>query len=60
MTTPAIDTTALTRRFGDFTAVDNVNLRVEAGQFFGLDVYKRQVRRMRAQRHFRAHHRRHV
>jgi len=31
---PAIDTTALTRRFGDFTAVDNVNLRVEAGQFF--------------------------
>ena len=36
MTTPAIDTTALTRRFGDFTAVDNVNLRVEAGQFFGF------------------------
>ena len=36
MTTPAIDTTALTRRFGDFTAVDNVTLRVEAGQFFGF------------------------
>ena len=36
MTTPAIDTTALTRRFGDFTAVDNVNLRVDAGQFFGF------------------------
>jgi ABC-2 type transport system ATP-binding protein len=36
MTIPAIDTTALTRRFGDFTAVDNVNLRVEAGQFFGF------------------------
>ena len=36
MTTPAIDTTALTRRFGDFIAVDNVNLRVEAGQFFGF------------------------
>jgi ABC-2 type transport system ATP-binding protein len=36
MTTPAIDTTALTRRFGDFTAVDSVNLRVEAGQFFGF------------------------
>src|SRR5271157_4777761 len=36
MTTPAIDTIALTRRFGDFTAVDNVNLRVEAGQFFGF------------------------
>src|ERR1700727_189715 len=36
MTTPAIDTTDLTRRFGDFTAVQNVNLRVEAGQFFGF------------------------
>jgi len=36
MTTPAIDTVALTRRFGDFTAVDNVNLRVGAGQFFGF------------------------
>ena len=32
----AIDTTSLTRRFGDFTAVDNVNLTVEAGQFFGF------------------------
>jgi len=36
MTTAAIETTALTRRFGDFTAVDNVNLRVDAGQFFGF------------------------
>ncbi len=36
MTTPAIDTTALTRRFGNFTAVQDVNLRVEAGQFFGF------------------------
>src|SRR5580700_6626842 len=36
MTTPAIDTTDLTRRFGEFTAVQNVNLRVEAGQFFGF------------------------
>jgi ABC-2 type transport system ATP-binding protein len=36
MMTPAIDTTTLTRRFGDFTAVDNVNLRVDAGQFFGF------------------------
>ncbi len=36
MTTPAIDTTALTRRFGDFTAVQDVNLRVDAGQFFGF------------------------
>jgi ABC-2 type transport system ATP-binding protein len=36
MMTPAIDTTALTRRFGDFTAVDQINLRVDAGQFFGF------------------------
>jgi ABC-2 type transport system ATP-binding protein len=36
MTTPAIDTTDLTRRFGDFIAVQDVNLRVEAGQFFGF------------------------
>ncbi|MGA2572257.1 MAG: ABC transporter ATP-binding protein [Terracidiphilus sp.] len=36
MTTPAIETTALTRRFGDFTAVKDVNLRVDAGQFFGF------------------------
>src|ERR1039458_1924148 len=34
--TPAIETTSLTRRFGDFTAVENVNLTVEAGQFFGF------------------------
>jgi len=33
---PAIETSALTRRFGDFTAVDNVNLTVDAGQFFGF------------------------
>jgi ABC-2 type transport system ATP-binding protein len=33
---PAIETTSLTRRFGDFTAVDHVNLTVEAGQFFGF------------------------
>jgi len=32
----AIETTSLTRRFGDFTAVENVNLTVEAGQFFGF------------------------
>ena len=34
--TPAIETTSLTRRFCDFTAVENVNLTVEAGQFFGF------------------------
>jgi ABC-2 type transport system ATP-binding protein len=36
MNTPAIETVVLTRRFGDFTAVDQVNLRVDAGQFFGF------------------------
>jgi ABC-2 type transport system ATP-binding protein len=36
MTAPAIETTALTRRFGDFEAVKEVNLRVDAGQFFGF------------------------
>src|SRR5579859_4735035 len=33
---PAIDTTALTRRFGEFTAVQDVNLSVASGQFFGF------------------------
>jgi len=33
---PAVHTTALTRRFQDFTAVDNVNLTVAPGQFFGF------------------------
>jgi ABC-2 type transport system ATP-binding protein len=32
----AISTDALTRRFGPLVAVDNVNLRVAAGQFFGF------------------------
>ena len=36
MITPAILTTALTRRFGEFTAVRDVNLSVDAGQFFGF------------------------
>jgi ABC-2 type transport system ATP-binding protein len=36
LTNPAIETTALTRRFGDFTAVQDVNLYVAAGQFFGF------------------------
>jgi ABC-2 type transport system ATP-binding protein len=34
--TPAIRTVALTRRFGNFTAVDDVNLSVAPGQFFGF------------------------
>jgi ABC-2 type transport system ATP-binding protein len=33
---PAVETFDLVRRFGDFTAVDRVNLRVERGQFFGF------------------------
>jgi ABC-2 type transport system ATP-binding protein len=32
----AIETEGLTRRFGDLEAVREVNLRVEAGQFFGF------------------------
>jgi ABC-2 type transport system ATP-binding protein len=34
--TPAVHTSSLTRRFGDFTAVNNVNLTVSPGQFFGF------------------------
>jgi len=33
---PAISTQGLTRRFGELVAVDDVNLRVAAGQFFGF------------------------
>jgi len=33
---PAILTEALTRRFGDFTAVQDVNLSVAPGQFYGF------------------------
>lgn len=36
MTASAIETIALTRRFGDFTAVQDVNLQVATGQFFGF------------------------
>ena len=36
MDSPAISTQGLTRRFGALTAVDDVNLRVSAGQFFGF------------------------
>jgi ABC-2 type transport system ATP-binding protein len=34
--TPAVHTTSLTRRFGEFTAVNHVNLTVAPGQFFGF------------------------
>ena len=33
---PTITTQALTRRFGELLAVDNVNLKVAPGQFFGF------------------------
>ena len=33
---PAIVTQSLTRRFGDFTAVEDVNLSVAPGQFYGF------------------------
>ncbi len=36
MDSPAILTQGLTRRFGDFTAVEDVNLSVAAGQFYGF------------------------
>jgi ABC-2 type transport system ATP-binding protein len=36
MNGPAISTENLTRRFGEFTAVDHVNLNVDPGQFFGF------------------------
>ena len=36
MTSPAILTEGLTRRFGNLIAVDHVNLRVDSGQFFGF------------------------
>jgi ABC-2 type transport system ATP-binding protein len=36
MSNPAIATQSLTRRFGSFTAVDNVSFQVAPGQFFGF------------------------
>jgi ABC-2 type transport system ATP-binding protein len=36
MSIPAIATQALTRRFGDFTAVDDLSFEVAPGQFFGF------------------------
>ncbi len=32
----AIETKDLTRKFGNLTAVDNVNLKVDQGEIFGL------------------------
>src|SRR5215211_3279309 len=32
----AVETAGLVRRFGDFTAVDHLDLRVERGRFFGF------------------------
>jgi len=32
----AIETTGLTRRFGEFSAVDGIDLRVESGRFYGF------------------------
>lgn len=34
--TPAIVARGLTRRFGDFTAVDNVSFEIQAGEIFGF------------------------
>ncbi len=36
MNTPAIETRSLSRAFGDFQAVESLNLTVERGQFFGF------------------------
>jgi ribosome-dependent ATPase len=33
---PAIESNGLTQRFGDFTAVDHVNFRIERGEIFGF------------------------
>jgi ribosome-dependent ATPase len=33
---PAIEATRLTRRFGDFTAVDRVSFRIDRGEIFGF------------------------
>jgi len=36
VTQPAVEVDGLVRRFGDFTAVDGVSLRVEPGELFGF------------------------
>src|ERR1044072_6886166 len=33
---PAVETFFLVKQFGDFVAVDHINLRVERGSFFGF------------------------
>lgn len=33
---PAVETSALVKQFGDFVAVDHINLRVNRGSFFGF------------------------
>ena len=33
---PAVETTDLTKRYGDFTAVDSLNLTINEGELFGL------------------------
>ncbi len=35
-TVPAVETTNLVRQFGDFVAVDNLNLAIRRGSFFGF------------------------
>ena len=34
--TPAVETFSLVKQFGDFVAVDHINLRVNRGSFFGF------------------------
>ena len=33
---PAVETSALVKQFGDFVAVDHIDLRVDRGSFFGF------------------------
>ena len=33
---PAVETFSLVKQFGDFVAVDHINLRVNRGSFFGF------------------------
>jgi len=40
---PAIVTENLTRRFGNFTAVNKVNIKVEPGEVFGFQFFSGSV-----------------